>query len=132
MTEATKQSISDTLPSPEGKDLARVCARLFDERRLTDVVVFDIGAILQVADYFVLATGVSPRQVKKAADGVLDALRAHRIRPFGVEGYEQGRWILIDLGDVVLHLMVEEARLFYNMELLWGDCPQLAWNDGKP
>ena len=84
--------------------------------------------MLPIADYFVLATGTSARHLKTTADFTVKKLRELGVRPVGTEGYEhQARWVLFDFGDVVVHLMVEEARIFYNLELLWGDCPQIPW-----
>lgn len=132
MTEAEERPIGERTAAPEGKELALLCARLLDERQLHDLTIFDLGEILQIANFFVLATGSSARHVSKAAEFVIEKLRDLGIRPIGVEGYERARWVLLDLGDVVVHLMVEEARRFYNLELLWGDCPQIAWDGEKP
>ena len=129
MTEAQNKSISRSVP--EGKELAILCARLLDERRVRDLVVYDVGKVLQIADYFVIATGTSARHLKSTADHVMQKLREAGLRPVGVEGYENARWVLFDYGDVVVHLMVEEARRFYNLELLWGDCPQVGWNEKR-
>jgi len=131
VTEAQNKSISDSVPVPEGKELAVLCARLLDERRVRDLIIYDVGKVLQIADYFVIATGTSPRHLKRTADYVTAKLREAGLRPVGVEGYENARWVLFDYGDVVVHLMVEEARRFYNLELLWGDCPQVGWNENR-
>ena len=128
MTEANTRPLPESVPAPEGKELALLCARLLDERRARDILVFDIRKVLPIADYFVLATGTSARHLKTTADFTVKRLRELGVRPVGTEGYEhQARWVLFDFGDVVVHLMVEEARIFYNLELLWGDCPQIPW-----
>ena len=132
MTEAKKTPTSGNLPALAGKELALLCARLLDERRARELVVFEVGDVLQIADYFVLATGTSPRHLKRTADFVVRTLKDHGVRPVGVEGYDCARWVLFDLGDVVVHLMLEEARSFYNLELLWGDCPEIPWDTRRP
>jgi ribosome-associated protein len=132
VTEARKKAISSKEPALEGKDLAVFCARLLYERRLDDIVIFDVGRVLQIAGYFIVATGTSPRQLKRAADLVVERLKERGVRSLGVEGYDKARWVLFDFGDVVAHLMGEESRRYYNLELLWGDCPQIPWQEETP
>jgi ribosome-associated protein len=130
VTEAEKQPSPERTIRPEGQELALLCARLLDERRMRDLAIFDVENVLQIATYFIVATGTSPRHLKRTADFVLEKLKERGLRPAGVEGYDRARWVLFDLGDVVVHLLVEEARRFYNLELLWGDCPRLPLPPG--
>ncbi len=131
VTEARKEPIAAPSPAPEGRELALLCARLLDERRARDIVVFDVGQIVQIANVFIVATGGAPRHVKRTADYVIKRLKELGVRPLGIEGYDRARWVLFDYGDVVVHLMVEEARSFYNLELLWSDCPRIPWIEEK-
>ena len=128
MTEAHSEPLSEGERPLEGRDIALLSGRLLDERRLRDISIFDVGDVLQIADFFVIGTGTSARQLKGTADAVVEKLRALGVRPRGTEGYDRARWILLDCGTVVIHLMDEETRQFYNLELLWGDCPRIPWH----
>lgn len=115
--------------SLDARERAILCARLFDERRLRDILIFDVGDVLQIAEFFVIGTGTSQVQLKKTADYVVEKFREVGVRPLGTEGYDQARWVLYDFDEVVIHLMEEDTRQYYNLELLWGDCPQVPWKD---
>lgn len=106
--------------------LARSCAALLDEKKITDLRVFDVEDALAITGYFVIGTGMNPRHLKSAVDHVAKTLREHGVTRRGVEGYQEGKWILLDLGDVVIHLFLEESRKFYDLELLWGDAPTVT------
>jgi len=112
--------------------MARVCA----ENRCRDVAVMDLRNLSPVTDFFVVATGTSPRQMRAAAERALEAAAAIGQRPFGVEGLqtmegdEAARWLLIDYVDVVVHVFAAESRAFYDLELLWGDAPRVNWQRG--
>ena len=86
-----------------------------------DVRILDVRGIASFADFFVIATGGSDRHVRTLADVTLEASRKSGARALGTEGTTTARWILIDLGDVLVHLFQEEAREFYALERLWGD-----------
>jgi ribosome-associated protein len=79
--------------------------------------------VTSIADLFVLCSGRGERQVQAIADGIVERAKAAGRGPIGVEGYGAGRWILIDLGDVVVHAFVPEERDLYKLERLWGDAP---------
>ncbi len=99
------------------------------DKKAGDVLVLDVRGLTSYADYFVLMTAESDRQAGAIADHVDEALRksgAHRV---GVEGYESGRWILMDYGDVVAHVFSPEARGFYDLEGLWADAPRFPVQD---
>ncbi|HEX9625447.1 MAG TPA: ribosome silencing factor [Acidiferrobacterales bacterium] len=100
-----QQLISEALADAKGQDV-----RVLDVRRVTDFT-----------DYMIIVTGTSNRHVVSMADKVLDKLREHDQRPLGVEGEDLGDWVLIDFGDVVVHIMRPQTRDFYNLEKLWGD-----------
>ena len=110
-------------------EMARLCARILDEIKLENVKVFDVGNSLQITDYFVIASGKTPRHVKAASDDLLKKLRAIGAVRRGREGYREGKWVLIDLDGVVIHLFLNENRGFYDLEHLWGDCPTLDWSE---
>lgn len=101
-------------------------AELADDKRAAEIVAVDLRGASAYADAFVVCTGNTERQVKAIHDGVLEGLKhgEPRILPRRVEGLPEARWILIDLGDVVVHAFVPEARQFYRLESLWGDRPR--------
>ena len=90
-----------------------------------DIQILDLREVSSFTDFFVIATGTSDRHLRTLADSVVETARSFGDRPLGVEGAKTGRWVLVDLGDVVAHVFREEAREFYGLERLWGqDEPQ--------
>ena len=85
--------------------------------------MLDVGQLTSVTERFVIASGRSDTQVRSIADGVVERASAAGRRPVGVEGYGGGRWVLVDLGDVVVHVFLPEEREVYRLERLWGDAP---------
>jgi ribosome-associated protein len=96
-----------------------------DDKRAEDLVVMDLSEVSDTLDYFVVATGASNLQLKAMEDGVKEKLKEQGLMPKGVEG-PSTRWILLDYGSVVVHLMSPEARDFYDLEGLWADARRLA------
>ena len=122
-----KPSAGPNRADDASRERAVACARVLADQRLTEICVLQVDAALQITDFFVIATGASSRQLSRAADQVLATLRERGMRPVGKEGVAQGQWVLLDFGDVVLHLMREDMRRFYELEVLWGDCPCVPW-----
>jgi ribosome-associated protein len=91
-----------------------------------DILELNVGAISNVADYMVIASGTSSRHIKALADNVAEEARKAGFRPIGVEGERDAEWILIDLGFVVVHVMLPTARKFYDLESLWRATPESA------
>lgn len=96
------------------------------DKKAEDVLVLDVRGLTSYADYFVLMTADSDRQAGAIADAIDEKLKAQGASKVGVEGYESGRWILVDYGDVVAHVFSREARGFYDLEGLWADAPRFA------
>ena len=92
-------------------------------RAAADILAFDVSEQLAITDAFVLASGSNDRQVKAIVDEVEDKLREMGARPERREGERDGRWVLIDYGEIVVHVQHEEERRFYALERLWRDCP---------
>ena len=115
----------------EGQDktstraFAIAAARVAIERHCTDVCVMDLCGKSPATDYFVICTGTSDRQMRTVADEISQAARDMGHQRFGRAGYDQGRWILLDYVDVVVHVFDEEYRDYYDLELLWGDADRL-------
>lgn len=95
-----------------------VCDALEDIKAL-DIKVLDVRDMPSVMDSMIIATGTSNRHVQSLADNVLEKSREQGVRPLGIEGHQEGDWVLVDLGDVVVHIMQPDVRAFYNLEKLW-------------
>ncbi len=84
-----------------------------------------------ITDYFVVATGRNSRHLRAASDKLLKELRDQSVERRSVEGYKDDKWVLVDLDEAVVHLFGAEARRYYDLELLWGDCPRVEWEDER-
>lgn len=108
------------------KDWAVLAASAASDKKAEDIIVIEVADLLVVTDYFVIATGRNDRQVKTIADEVEDQLRERAgIKPIGREGQDEGKWVLLDFGDLVIHVFQPEEREFYRLEKLWGDAPRV-------
>lgn len=102
------------------------------DRKGEDVVALDLRESDAFTDFFVVCTGQNRRQVQAIADAVETALRAKKLRPAHVEGYDRGEWVLLDYFDFVVHVFSPSARTFYGLERLWGNATPLALPDPAP
>jgi ribosome-associated protein len=105
--------------------LARRIVDLASDKKAADIVLLEIGALTAMADYFVICSGSSERQLGAIADGISEGLRDDGIRPIGREGSSTAHWMLLDFGSVVVHIMAAPERDFYQLERLWADAPIL-------
>lgn len=101
-------------------------------KKAEGVLILDVRGLTTYADFFVIASGASDRQVEAIADSIDDELKRRGVRPLGVEGYGQGHWVLLDFGDIVCHVFYEEARGFYDIEGLWADARRIPVVDSAP
>jgi ribosome-associated protein len=108
-------------------ELARVCARLAEDKKAEDIVVLDLRGLMYVTDFFVIASGGNPRQLHAIRSAIHQEMSQRGVRPIGQEGVGQDRWVLMDYGDFVVHLFDPDARRLYDLELLWGDAPRFEW-----
>lgn len=90
-----------------------------EDVKALDIKVIDVQGLTSVMDVIVIASGTSNRHVKALADNLLEEAKKHGVRPLGVEGEREAEWVLVDLGDVVVHVMQPDIRAFYNLEKLW-------------
>jgi ribosome-associated protein len=95
------------------------------DKKASDLVVFEVGGLTTVADYFILCSGESQRQVRAIRDHIEDTLSKQGCHPFSTEGEETCRWILMDYSDLIIHIFKDEVRSFYALERMWGDAPRL-------
>jgi len=108
---------------------ARICARIADDNRAKDILVLDLREATPLVDFFVIATAGSRRQSNAIAIEIDQEMKQLKEYKLGLEGSEEGRWVLIDYGDFVVHVFSGEARSYYALEEIWGDAPRLDWQD---
>lgn len=96
-----------------------------------DISVLDVRQVCDFTDYMMIASGTSTRHVQSMADKVIERLREHNIKPLGTEGREVGDWVLLDFGDIILHLMRPQTRAFYDLEKLWSDAKRVKFKTSK-
>ena len=117
----------------ESKELAIICARAMDERKGSKITILKVEDLSTLTDYFVVGTGSSRAQTQSMADNIEDEMKkVGGIRPNRIEGLQEGRWILVDYGQVIVHIFQEDERNFYNLERLWADAPALPVEEVFP
>ena len=119
----TKKKITDD------KQLALTAAKIAHDRHCTDIKVLDLTGISPATNYFVIATGTSDRQSRTVADEISVEAKQQGHQRFGIAGYDQGQWILLDFVSVVVHIFDEQRRDYYNLDMLWGDAKKLPIDD---
>ena len=111
------------------REIALAAAQASADKLATDVVLLDVSERLVITDVFVIASAPNERQVESIVDAVEERLRRDGVKPIRREGERDGRWVLLDFGDVVVHVQHVEERLFYGLERLWKDCPTIPFAD---
>ena len=106
-------------------DLLRLAAEAADSKQAEDLVALDVSGPLPLTDVFLLATGRNERNVISIATEIEDRLIQSGSKPLRREGRAEGRWVLLDFGDLVVHVFHEEDRMYYSLERLWRDCPAI-------
>lgn len=107
----------------ESKELAQLAAKACDDKRGEDIVLLDMKNVSLIADYFLICEGSNERQVQAIARGIKEKAEENDLVVKRLEGFDQARWVLVDLEDVVCHIFHKEERDYYNLERLWGDAP---------
>ena len=102
-------------------------ARIASDNKCDDMTVMDLRGRSSIADFFVLCSGTSDRQMRSTLDAMKDYAKKLGTRPYGMAGYNNAEWILLDFVDVVVHVFTPQTRSFYDLELLWGDAPRIHW-----
>ena len=103
----------------------RLCALAADSRKAEDIVVLNIQQLSSVADYFLICSGASDRQVRAIADAIAEELGQHGEKLLAMEGYQKGTWVLIDCADLIVHVFDDDTRRFYGLERLWHRAPHV-------
>ncbi|MBT8345877.1 MAG: ribosome silencing factor [Desulfofustis sp.] len=109
----------------DGGQLAAICAQIGTDGKGEDIVILDVRKISSFTDYFVILSGRSTRHVQALAESLEHELRSKRISSSRAEGLSEGKWVLLDFDDVVVHIFYHEQRDFYDLEGLWHDAPRL-------
>ena len=122
-----------TRPVPDARQRAVAAARAADDKQGTDVVVLDVGDIISITEAFVIVSASNTRQVRTIVDEVEAAVKAigadgAALSPRAVEGLDDASWVLMDYGDVIVHVFLAETRAYYDLERLWADAPRVAWD----
>lgn len=105
----------------DAKKMARSAFMYLDEKKAVDIKIIDISKISVIADYFIITGGKNEKQVKAIADNAEEKLAKDGFFPKSIEGYDNAKWILMDYGDVIIHIFNQEDRLFYDLEKIWLD-----------
>lgn len=103
----------------------QICALAADSRKAEDIVVLDVQQLSSVADYFLICSGASDRQVRAIADAIAEELAQHGEKLLAMEGYQKGTWVLIDCADLIVHVFDDNTRHFYDLERLWYRAPHV-------
>lgn len=106
-------------------EIARAAAKAASAKIARDIVAIDVSDRLAITDVFLIASAPNERQVNAIVDGIEDELHKQDLRPVRREGRSEGRWVLLDYAEVVIHVQHEEDRVFYALERLWKDCPAI-------
>lgn len=109
------------VPERSSLEIARRIVELAEDKKAADIVLLDLTALTTIADYFVIASGGSDRQLDAIADGIVSGLRDEKVRPFGREGTAASHWVLVDFGSVIVHVFTPPERDFYQLERHWSE-----------
>ena len=113
------------MTSSTSKQKALLCARAALDHKAIDLAILEVKNLSSFTDYFVISSGNSDRQVQAIASHIEEKLGTQGLHPLGVEGKREGRWVLLDYGDVVIHIFYHPMREFYDLERLWSDAPRV-------
>jgi ribosome-associated protein len=116
----------------KGRDIATFAARTADEKKGTDILIYDLRGLTDITDYFVIVTAHSKAQIRAILESIARQLKVIGVKKVGQEGNESGRWVLLDFGDCVIHIFSPELRDYYALESMWGDAPKINWASEPP
>ncbi len=101
------------------EEMAEILGKLADDKKAVDIVVMNLTGLTDIADYFVIAGGTSERHVRTIADGIREGMKEKKARPAASEGYDEGRWVILDFQSVIVHIFLGSLRELYDLESLW-------------
>jgi ribosome-associated protein len=108
----------------QSEELVKLAIAALEEIKAQDITTIDVRGKTSITDFMLIASGTSSRHVKSLVDNVLEKVKEQGVRPIGTEGMDTGEWALLDLGDIVVHVMLPTARQFYDLERLWQGAEQ--------
>lgn len=103
----------------------RIAAEAALEKKASDLTLLHVEGLTSFCDWFILCNGTNSRQIQAIGRGIIDSLKSHGCKPLGVEGLEKSRWVLIDMGDILVHIFDEPMRSYYDLDGLWVDAPRV-------
>lgn len=115
----------------ETLDKALLASKIIKERKAVNPVLFKVGKLTSITDYFLVASGKSSRQVQAIYRHLNRRMRERGLKAYGVEGEREGHWILMDYGDLVIHIFYQPVREFYDLESLWIEAPRINTNEER-
>ncbi|WP_346355933.1 ribosome silencing factor [Azotosporobacter soli] len=117
------------MDSNNSEKIARLAAKAASDKKASEIMILNMQGLSNVTDYFLIASATSTTQVQAIADNIEKELDKVKVSALRREGYREARWVLLDFGDLVAHIFVEEDRAFYNLERLWADAPVEVYED---
>jgi ribosome-associated protein len=128
---ATKKASKPFVPGDPSEDLAQICAHIALDKKAEDVVILKVADLTSYADYFVIAAATSDRQAQAVARAISDELRTRGRQPLSTDGMEQGNWVVLDYGSVVVHIFMQTARAYYDLDGFWSDAPRVDVDEDR-
>jgi ribosome-associated protein len=113
-----------------GREIATLAAKVADEKKGGEIVIYDLQGLSDVTDYFVIVTAEVKLQARAIVNAIEQALSAQGVHKLGREGGSASAWVLLDYGQVVIHVFSPQLREYYQLEALWGDAPKVDWGAG--
>jgi ribosome-associated protein len=120
------EPLNPGIKNMESLDKTKLCFKIVMERKAIDPIMFEVEHLTSISDYFLIASGSSSRQVQAIANHLQKRMREEGFRTYGVEGDREGHWVLMDYGDVIVHLFYQPYREFYDLEGLWVEAPRVT------
>jgi ribosome-associated protein len=115
----------------EAFEIVKICGVLAEEKKAQDVVIMELDDLTDIADYFLVASGTSERHVRTIADGVETGMKERGVKPYAVEGHRDGRWVIIDYQNVIVHIFLAQLRELYDLESLWIEAKKYRTENEK-
>jgi ribosome-associated protein len=115
--------------SIDGKEQVLLCVNASLKKKAKNLIILNVKEYSSFADYFIICSGTSDRQVQAITASIQENLKEYGIMPLGIEGEKLGRWVLMDYEDVIIHIFYEPVREFYDIERLWSDAPRMEVGD---
>lgn len=126
---ATKEKNNHALAENSSTQLAYDIAEAADDKKASDIVLLKVSDVSYLADYFVIATGFSTTQVKAICDSIEEQIEAkYNMMPLRIQGKNDSRWIVVDYGEVIAHIFMQEEREYYNLEAFWGHAERIEFS----